>query len=90
MERRRRFRSGMAKRRAGRSSCRKRVSQLRIEIIERPDALDLLMSECGLDRARRGAGGRICAAGAARAGRAAVADTVVAERSSTKAAACSW
>ena len=56
------------------------VSQLRIEVAERPDALDMLMSECGLDRLGAEQAVDYVRAGARSLGAVPSEDTVVAER----------
>jgi ATP-dependent helicase Lhr and Lhr-like helicase len=56
------------------------VSELRIEIAERPDALDMLMSECGLDRLGAEQAVEYVRAGARALGAVPSEDTVVAER----------
>ena len=65
MERRRRFRSGTAKRRAARSSCREEVSRrARGDHRAMPDdAARFLTAECGLDEAGARAGRRLRACG---------------------------
>ena len=80
MARRRRFLSGVGKRRGGRGNCRRRFRNCAWSWRSATDAIELLMSECGLDRLGAEQAVEYVRAGARALGAVPSEDTVVAER----------